>query len=161
MPGSALGLAAVLGLLGLAGVRSGSIAPGLAALYGSGGFRSATQSLFTFAWSGRCVPLGAGSSLSSDTSLTSAAFASAPGVGADGGRGAVKGVIDARPPDDIRGGGSLPATLATVVRPPGGGGPTAVIVGLLLAVSAAFGALLGRFTGGGREPVADPADDYA
>jgi hypothetical protein len=151
-PGGAIGLAALLGLLGLAAFRSGQVASGLAAVSGTGALRAASQSLLTFVWSGRCMPLGGADGSANAARADGAIRSSMPA--ALGGRGGAKGVLDR--PDVARGGGSLPPGLALIEQPRGGGGPSAVLWGLLVGASAALGALLGRVTGGGR-PAADEA----
>jgi hypothetical protein len=142
--GGALGLAALLGIAGLAAARAGQIVPALAAIHGTGGFRVASQSLLSFAWSGRCIPAGAaapGAPLADDRVV---AFTTAT---AAGDRGAVEGALSSASPAP-RGGGALPPGLAFSHRATGGGGPSAWVWGLCLGVSAAVGALLGCVPGG-------------
>jgi hypothetical protein len=146
VPGGALGLGALLGLLGLAAFRSGQVASGIAAVHGTGGLRAASQSLLTFAWSGRCIPVGAEGS---PNAALAGGAAGASATTADGGRGEAKGVLASALPDAARGGGSVSPGLPFIDLPKGGGGPSALLWGLLVGAAAAFGALVGKVSSGG------------
>jgi hypothetical protein len=149
-PSRVIGIAALLGtlagLLGLAAFRPGQIAPGLAALYGTGGCRFAMQSVLSSLWSGRCVPLGGGE-LSRNASVAGGAVRSS--TDSIGGRGEAKGIADAaRPIPQVppHGAGAMPPSVALVERALSNvrRGPAAWLWGLLLAAACAVGALFER-----------------
>jgi hypothetical protein len=142
-PGGALGLAALLGIAGLAAARAGHMAPALVAIHGTGGVRIASQSLLSFAWSGRCIPAESAAASSPTLADRDVAFSAAS---AAGDRGGVEGALSSASPAP-RGGGSLPFGLAFAQRSSGGGGPTAWIWGVCLGASAALGAVLACVTG--------------
>ena len=152
--GMMIGLAALLGVLGLGALRSGQIASGLALFGGTGGLRSATQFALMSRWSGHCVPLGGGGDVSANASVAGAAHRTTASV--TGGRGEVKGVISAATPAGTRGG---PAPSVALADPPalsrGNESPPAVLWGALLAASAAIGALLGHVSSRDRSASAD------
>jgi hypothetical protein len=146
-PGAAIGIGAVLGLLGLAAFRSGQAVSGLAAVHGTGGLRATSQSLLTFAWSGSCTPVGAAHD--SPTAAGAGGAVHSSTAAAAGGRGEAKGVLNRAPLEEARGGSAVPSGLGLIDLPSGGGGPSALVWGLLIGASAAFGALVGRVSSGG------------
>jgi hypothetical protein len=58
-------------------------------------------------------------------------------------------VLDLSLPEAARGGVAVPSSLGFIDLPRGGGGPSALLWGLLVGASAAFGALVGRLSSGG------------